>query len=251
MKPNGIEEGQHHNQDAYFPALLADLRSARALVIIMSTYLSRNRILDLQSPLEDCIRRGVRVCCHVQKPRDEFGDPNFPKIYNRFLSNVQLLRTLGLHVMVRTKPHQKAVVIDESILYDGTLNTLSYRDTDENMTRYTAREKIVDTIFRYDLDYCEECFLAHKTSLIRHPNSIELQQKRFGATIERRRIQLGLSRASLAEQAGVHPRVLARLLRGDGNSTMKTIMQVCEALQLKCEALPWYIMPATDLMQGL
>lgn len=55
-------------------------------------------------------------------------------------------------------------------------------------------------------------------------------QSQFGRNIERLRIDGGFSRAALASRSGMSSRYVARLEKGGGRPTLKTIEAVAEAL---------------------
>lgn len=55
----------------------------------------------------------------------------------------QLLLGAGLQLIYRSEMHQKAVIIDESILYHGSLNVLSQRNTRESMFRITKKPQLI------------------------------------------------------------------------------------------------------------
>lgn len=63
----------------------------------------------------------------------------------------------------------------------------------------------------------------------------------IGARLRRRRNALGLTQASLAREAGVSPRFLVQLEKGEGNISVARLAEVCTVLEL----------PLSSLFQGL
>ena len=59
----------------------------------------------------------------------------------------------------------------------------------------------------------------------------------IGARLRRRRLSLGLTQARLARTAGVSPRFLVQLEKGDGNISVARLADVCAALDISMSAL--------------
>src|ERR1700761_5403106 len=124
-------------EDTFYPKFSADLENARALVLIQSPFIGERRLDKIELLLQSCTRRKVRVCAFVQEPRLEADQ-------HRFEAGVRRLTSLGVHVTTKHLIHEKLAVIDESILWDGSLNILSQDKSSERMTRWRDR----DTVFR-------------------------------------------------------------------------------------------------------
>jgi len=59
----------------------------------------------------------------------------------------------------------------------------------------------------------------------------------IGARLRRRRLSLGLTQARLARTAGVSPRFLVQLEKGEGNISVARLANVCAALDISMSAL--------------
>src|SRR5690606_14572480 len=80
--------------------------------------------------LRAALARGVRVRVLTQPPDSSRGDTA-----GEVRELVQALRGLGVAVDLRARMHEKIAILDERILWHGSLNILSHRDTHESMLR--------------------------------------------------------------------------------------------------------------------
>lgn len=127
---------QHLTEETFFEALKRDVRRARKSILIGSPFLTEARVGDLLPLLTNQQQKGVEVTI-VTKPPEESGD--------RDKKAAIQLEQAGLKPVYQPKMHQKAVIIDEKILYHGSLNILSHRDTRESILRLTDEILIKDT----------------------------------------------------------------------------------------------------------
>jgi len=108
-----------------------DIKSASAFIVIYSGFYTANRISDLLESLKSKIRNRVKVKIIVPPP--EFNGSMDVSDSQQVLEK---LETAGIVVEFRAKIHQKAVLIDENIVWFGSLNPLSYKNTLETMIRF-------------------------------------------------------------------------------------------------------------------
>ena len=62
-----------------------------------------------------------------------------------------------MHVNAIPKIHEKLVLIDESVFWEGSLNPLSYWDNTERMTGWQGVEKVRSVVTSHRLDDCFAC----------------------------------------------------------------------------------------------
>lgn len=109
----------------------ADALAAQHSVVIYSGFVSANRIRKSSPLIRQMIKKGIKVRAVLkQTPKKEF-------FWKDGKSAVDMLKELGVKVDLRAETHQKAVLIDNSILWVGSLNPLSYNESlsDETMLR--------------------------------------------------------------------------------------------------------------------
>jgi len=129
------------NQDRFYDCLYGDLSSARERTVIYSPFMTADRVGRLEAHLRAIVDRGgqVWVVTKTLEERDRDRD--------RYEGFEAALRAWGIRVVHKRHMHEKLVIIDGRILWQGSLNPLSYSDTQEIMERRDSRE-IVDEYAR-------------------------------------------------------------------------------------------------------
>ena len=141
-----------YDEQGFIPAFLADVDSARGLILIKSTFLAAKRIAKTIPALTRSIQRGVHVIVFAQDPRlDPFGNEESQERIAITEAAASMLTSIGVERHFVPKIHQKLAIVDDRICWKGTLNILSFNDTSEEMTRYFSRDRVNDTIRRQGL----------------------------------------------------------------------------------------------------
>ena len=120
--PDGVAGA--FDEETFYPAFRSDLESAKESIIIVSPFATgrgTRRWVDL---LREARVRNVHVCVITLPPEEPRGD-----------RLIAALRDLGATVDARAQMHEKIAILDGHILWHGSLNILSHRDTHESMLR--------------------------------------------------------------------------------------------------------------------
>ena len=222
----------------FYVKLDSDLRQARYLVVIQSPFITAKRVSSLKSILANCLFRKVRVCVFTQKIDHRYlSKEEYLERLETFKKVSKSLISLGVHLNAVPKIHEKLVVIDEHIFWEGSLNPLSYRDTSERMIRWQSRQKVLSVMTKHNLNKCLVCL---SNSL---PGDIH---KMFGEIIFRRRRMLHLSQQEFAKITGIAQSRLSDIEKGKLSCRLETIARIFSALQMNCRALPENMIPAID-----
>lgn len=222
----------------FYAHLDQDLKQARFLVKIQSPFMTTRRVDKLAPVLKNCTDRKVKVCVFTQKIESRYSTKEeYLEKISVFKSIANNLSSMGEHVNTIPKIHEKLVVIDENVFWEGSLNPLSYKDTSERMTRWQGAEKVRSVITKHRLD---DCFACHKESL-----DDELQNL-FGSIMVRRRKMLNLSQLEFSQITGLSQSTISRLEKGKYNCRLQTISKILSALHLHCRPLLWYMLPSFD-----
>jgi len=126
-------------------SLLEDLRKAKSLVVIISPFLNKlqvSKFLSLRE-IDEARKRGVKFVV-VTRPSDkkEVGNPDEHK------ECIQMLEEKA-DVLKQSKLHFKSVIIDNSVIYLGSINPLSLAMVSYVPPDYMVRfesEALVDEI---------------------------------------------------------------------------------------------------------
>lgn len=133
-----------YDQNTFDDQFMRDLRKGRKSIIIESPFLRTVRVEKFIPIFHRLKKRGVAILLNT-KPLEEHDE-----IYKlQAQKSLSLLQSAGVEVLFTVKHHRKLAIIDREIIYEGSLNILSYRDSCEIMRRTTSAleaEMLIDFI---------------------------------------------------------------------------------------------------------
>ena len=132
-----------YDQNTFFEAFLRDIRSCQKQLIIESPFITSKRA-NMFLPIFRSLRKnGMQVIINTRNP-DEHED-----IYREQAADaVASFQALGILVLYTGGHHRKLAIIDGAIVWEGSLNILSYSDSCEIMRRI-ASEAEATLLFRF------------------------------------------------------------------------------------------------------
>ena len=119
-----------YDQATFYKAFLRDLRNAKSHVIIESPFITKKRMNLLFPTLISLRHKGVRIIVNT-KPLEEHTLP----YRNQAIHAIGVMQDLGIEVLRTVGHHRKLAIIDNDILWEGSLNILSQNDSCEVMRR--------------------------------------------------------------------------------------------------------------------
>jgi phosphatidylserine/phosphatidylglycerophosphate/cardiolipin synthase-like enzyme len=136
-----IHSSHLYNQDTFYKAFLHDLERAQTLVVIESPFITRKRMNVLFPTLSRLRTKGVHIVINT-KP---FIEHEFSYRKQAMLV-VGELQGLGVEVLLTVGHHRKLAIIDDDILWEGSLNILSQNDSCEMMRRIQSIEVVKEMV---------------------------------------------------------------------------------------------------------
>ena len=119
------------DEESFERGLAHDIREAKQSVVIFSGYVTPARVGKLHDLLRSKINDGVKVRCVTRPPQT-----NGAVTQDQGREALDGLERIGVTVDCRAKIHQKVCLIDNRIVWWGSLNALSHAGrSDETMTR--------------------------------------------------------------------------------------------------------------------
>jgi hypothetical protein len=176
-----------------------------------------------ESTFAELQRRAIRVCIALELPHDlqrDWSDNVPPAIaakQKELSALVAWLENFGIHVELREKIHAKLLLIDEELLWEGSLNFLSHFDASEHLRRTVSRADVQEVIQRHLLRSCQKCCMveADWNSTLR----LAVRQRRRSCILSQRELskilgckQSQLSRLETGQTPLLHP-IFEKLLR--------------------------------------
>lgn len=123
------------NEGSFYSAFLADIARVRDSLLILSPFATRMGAGRWVDAFRAAMSRGVRLRV-ITRPPAEWGGGTTDEVYEL----VRDLLDTGVAVDLRHKMHEKIAIIDGRVLWHGSLNILSHRDTHESMLRIESPE---------------------------------------------------------------------------------------------------------------
>lgn len=136
----GLEATQDRlvvTQQRFFPLLMQDIARARRRVVIYSPFMTERRVGELATGIRAAVERGVGVYV-VTKALADRPTRDLPM----YRDMETALDRWGMIVIHKRRMHEKLVVVDANILWSGSLNPLSFSDTQEIMERRASQDVV-------------------------------------------------------------------------------------------------------------
>lgn len=145
VKGTDLVLSQLFDERTFYKSFANDLRAAKRSVIIESPYLTKKRAYQFTRLIHKLTKRGVRVRINTRIPRHHEKPMEI-----QAWKAMKILRASGAKVYIcNDMRHRKLAIIDDTILWDGSLNILSQSRSKEIMRRTSSallcRQMIVFT----------------------------------------------------------------------------------------------------------
>lgn len=138
--PKSVLKSGLVNEDVFFPLLEQDLKKAKKYIAIYTGFYTSYRVNKLISIFRSNVKSGVKVRIILPPP-----DRNGSMDETESTMVAEMLEKEGIIIEFRARIHQKSVLIDDDIVWFGSLNPLSFSGkTEESMLRI-EQEKITGT----------------------------------------------------------------------------------------------------------
>ncbi len=134
INTNRLSHSWLYNEETFYKAFTTDLNKAKSEVLIESPFMTSRRISMLLPTLLKLKKRGVRITINTRDPEE--GD----SLRLDSQKALSMLLHEGIHVTFTEGLHRKIAVIDETRLWEGSLNILSQNNSRELMRRTKSKE---------------------------------------------------------------------------------------------------------------
>ncbi len=139
--------GALYTEKNFWAKFFQDLKTSEARLILLSPFLSVRRSGVFMDYFRAMRARGVDIRIHTRPKNQQTGE-----MANQADIVIEQLRSIGVTVIERRSMHQKVAIIDNAIAWEGSLNILSHRDTEEHMRRFEGLSTIEEIIRNLELD---------------------------------------------------------------------------------------------------
>jgi len=135
--PNEKEENVDiiFDKSNFFPVFSSDINQAKHEVLIVSPFVTKRRTQQIMRNLEPALAKKVKVTV-VTRPAEDFQNKDLTA-WNEAIKHIE---TSGIRLVYKPNIHQKFAVIDQKIVWYGSINLLSYGSAEESMMRIESNK---------------------------------------------------------------------------------------------------------------
>lgn len=136
IKSNILSEGGGNiifDKDNFISVYSADILNATNEIIIVSPFVTKKRTIQMSADLQQAIHRGVSVTI-VTRQAEEYKT----KDIGSWNETISILKNMGVTLLFKPSIHQKFAIIDQKIVWYGSINLLSFGTSEESMMRLVS-----------------------------------------------------------------------------------------------------------------
>ena len=117
-----------YSDEDFYKSFHHDIQCAKRSVIIESPFITNRRVMELLPDLIRLQKKGVKVVVNTKDPR-EYQSQMFGSAHKAILA----MQSGGIFLLYTVGHHRKIAIIDNDILWEGSLDILSRSDSCEIM----------------------------------------------------------------------------------------------------------------------
>jgi len=142
--------GDSYTSKSFWPQFINDLKTTKERLIIHSPFLTVKRAGRFIDYFRSMVDRGIEIRIHTWPSNRQQG--NMVEQSETVINNLRAISVKVIEGYHTSKKHFKTAIIDNHILWDGSLNILSHKDTEEHMWRYEGTSAVEQIIRNLELD---------------------------------------------------------------------------------------------------
>lgn len=119
-----------YDKDNFLSVFVRDCLSVRQEIVLVSPFIRPRRTRLMLDHLDAVFGPSVRITV-VTRPKEDFPEKDHPLMQNA----LGLLMEKGVNIQFRPRIHQKFAIIDQRVVWYGSINLLSYGNSQESMMR--------------------------------------------------------------------------------------------------------------------
>lgn len=141
-RTNDILTSKLYCDKSFYSAFLSDLKRARSDVLIESPFMSVKRTESMLPTFKRLVKHGVKVRINTRNPRHHNQELRI-----QAWQSIKRLRSVGVNVrFYNDMRHRKLAVLDQEILWEGSLNIMSQSNSRELMRRTHSKDMALQMI---------------------------------------------------------------------------------------------------------
>ncbi|KJS01289.1 MAG: hypothetical protein VR68_05535 [Peptococcaceae bacterium BRH_c4a] len=118
------------DKNSFLPVYINDIVNASREVLIVSPFVTKRRVTQMLQYLGAAVGKQVKVIV-ITRPAEDFEE----KDKSALEITLDILKNEGINMLFKSNIHQKFAVIDQSIVWYGSINLLSFGSAEESIMR--------------------------------------------------------------------------------------------------------------------
>jgi superfamily I DNA and/or RNA helicase len=139
--------GQLFTEKNFWAQFFQDLKASKARLVLLSPFLSVRRSGFFMDYFRAMKERGVDIRVYTRPRNQQTGE-----MANQADIVIDQLHSIDIRVIEKSRMHQKVAIIDDAIAWEGSLNILSHKDTEEHMRRFEGISTVEEIVRNLELD---------------------------------------------------------------------------------------------------
>lgn len=139
--------GRMYTERNFWAKFFEDIKNSQKRIIILSPFLTVRRSTIFMDFFRAMKVRGIDIRVYTRPKNQQTGE-----MANQADIVIDQLRSISVNVIERRSMHQKVAIVDDLIAWEGSLNILSHKDTEEHMRRFEGLSIVEEIIRNLDLD---------------------------------------------------------------------------------------------------
>lgn len=225
MEATDLDDGRTkpamYSELYFYEQFRRDLARAAESVLIVSPYITSTRTTQFEEVFRELLGRNVKLSVVTKPIREQRGA--LEAISEEMTRE---LATLGIQVVFKPGAHEKLAIIDNRIIWHGSLNILSHRNTSEIMSRFPISPARAASVLR--LCGINVAVIQAANELERRLN--ELNQRGVGSCPAGHRMVVKRSAQGVFLSCSEYPRCTAR-----AEPDRSMLEEIYGAEYLRCE----------------
>ena len=119
-----------YDKRSFFAVYSQDVIWAKKSILVVSPFITQKCVAEILILLQEPLNRKVEVTI-VTRPAEEFAE-RFKTSFEQILAD---LNKAGVNVVFKSRIHQKFEIIDQKIVWYGSINLLSFGSSEESIMR--------------------------------------------------------------------------------------------------------------------
>jgi phosphatidylserine/phosphatidylglycerophosphate/cardiolipin synthase-like enzyme len=132
------------DRENFLPLFSNDLLNAKKEILIVSPYVKKRRVMQMAQYIALALQNKVRVIV-LTRPVEDFKE----KEQKVIKETLDIIKETGINIVFRSNIHQKFAIMDQKIVWYGSINLLSFGESQESIMRldsYNIANELIKSI---------------------------------------------------------------------------------------------------------